>query len=128
MPGTRAQGEGKYRLLPDKPPTQQLRRVTVWDEKGSCEITFITDMLDVSAKVISSLDRKRWRVAPFFKWLKSYAGAKRLMSRNANKITLRFYVAVIETLLLYLTTKRKPDKFGLLWSGSALNGHALLSR
>ncbi len=96
-----------------EPPSQLLRRVTLWDEKNKQEIVLITDLLDLPARVIALLYRLRWEIELFFRWLKVWAAWNRCISLDQRGITLQFYVAVIACLLMHLRTGRKVNKYAI---------------
>lgn len=106
------------------PPPQTLRRVTIWDETNQCELVVLTDLLDVPAHLVGVLYRHRWQIELFFKWLKSYANFDHLFSRHPNGITLQFYVGVIATLLLHISTGRRVSKYALFWLSAVAHGQA----
>lgn len=106
------------------PPTQPLRRVTVWDEQNQCQLVLLTDLVDVPAYVIGALYKSRWQIELFFKWLKSYANFNHLVSKSPQGVTMQFYVAVIGTLLLHLATGRKVSKYALFWLACVASGQA----
>lgn len=122
LPGAQSKGNADHRSFSDKPPTRLLRRVTVFDEKNQKPIILLTDLLDVPASVIGTIYRQRWQVELFFKWLKCWAGFDQMISRDPKAITLHFYVAVIATLLLHLTTGRRPSKYSLMYLGWVSQG------
>jgi hypothetical protein len=122
LPGAQSEGNEDHRSFSDKPPTRLLRRVTVWDEKNQKPIILLTDLLDVPASVIGTIYRQRWQIELFFKWLKCWAGLDQMISRDPKAITLQFYVAVIATLLLHLTTGRRPSKYSLMYLGWVSQG------
>lgn len=115
---------GDYRSFSDTPPTQILRRVTVWDQNNKKPVVLLTDLLDVPAYVIGTLYRSRWQVELFFKWMKTYVNFNHLISHHPNGVKMQFYVAVIATLLLYLHTGRRPSKYAFFWLASVAAGQA----
>ena len=115
LPGPQSAGNADARSCTDKPPTQTLRRVVVWDHKNQCELILLSDLLDVPAYVIGALYRLRWQIELFFRWLKVLAGFEHLISQSARGITMQFYVAVLMTLLIHLQTGLRVSKYGLLW-------------
>lgn len=124
LPGPRSKGNEDCRSCTAPPPAQTLRRVTIWDDRNQCEITLLTDLLDVPAYVIAALYRNRWQIELFFKWLKCYASFDHAVSQHPNGITLQFYVAIIATLLLHLATGRRVSKYALFWFGAVARGEA----
>lgn len=124
MPGPRSKGNEDCRSFTARPPAQTLRRVTVWDDRNHCEMVFLTDLLDVPAFAVATLYRKRWQIELFFKWLKCFASFDHLLCKHPGGITLQFYVAIIATLLLHLSTGRRVSKYALFWLAAVANGTA----
>lgn len=117
-------GKTPMRQLSAAPPPETLRCVTIWDQENQCELVLLTDLLDVPAFVVGALYKSRWQIELFFKWLKSYANFSHLVSKNPQGVTLQFYVAVIGTLLLHLSTGRRVSKYALFWLHSVACGQA----
>ena len=74
------------------------------------ELWLITDRLDLDADLVALAYRYRWTVELFFRWLKCILGARHLISRSRNGVTLQMYAALIVSLLIVLRTGRKPTK------------------
>jgi Transposase DDE domain len=74
------------------------------------ELWLITDRLDLDADLVALAYRYRWTVELFFRWLKCILGARHLISRGRNGVTLQMYAAVIVSLLIVLRTGRKATK------------------
>jgi len=94
-----------------EPPTQLLRRVTLWDTQSQSQVILLTDLLDVEVKVIAYLYRCRWLIELFFRWLKITAGFAHLVSQSAAGVTAQMYVAMIGTLLIHLHTGMPASKY-----------------
>lgn len=122
LSGAQSAGNRDHRSFSDKPPTRPLRRVSIWDEKNKTQVVLLTDLLDVPARVIGVIYRKRWQIELFFKWLKCWASFDHLISRDAKVLTLHFYVAVIATLLTHLVTGRRVSKYNLMYLGWVSQG------
>jgi hypothetical protein len=81
------------------------------DREGKAnELWLITDRLDLDADLVALAYRYRWSVELFFRWLKSILGARHLIARSRNGVTLQMYAALIVSLLIVLRTGRKPTK------------------
>lgn len=93
-------------------PDLCLREVIVSspDEPGRT-VRLLTNLHDVDAWVIGALYRNRWQVELFFRWLKSVAHFRHLISESPAGIQLSFYVALIGVLLMYLHTGSRPSKY-----------------
>jgi len=117
LSGPRSKGNHDARSCTAGPPTQTLRRITLFDAKNQCELTLLTDLLDVPAYVIGVLYRLRWQIELFLRWLKVLAGFDHLISQSPRGLTMQFYVAVLMTLLIHLQTGLRVSKYALLWVG-----------
>ncbi|MDM8325874.1 transposase, partial [Bacteroides gallinaceum] len=56
---------------------------------------FLTNNLDASAELISSLYRNRWSVELFFKWIKQHLRIKRFWGTSENAVRIQIYCAII---------------------------------
>jgi len=116
LTGPTSPGNTGTRSRTTRPPTQTLRRVTVWDEKNHCEVVLLTDVLDVPAYVVGALYRQRWVIELFFRWLKVLAGFRHLISQSPRGITTQFYVAVLMALMIQLHSgNKRVSKYTLMW-------------
>jgi hypothetical protein len=73
------------------------------------ELWLLTDRLDLPADLVALAYRYRWTVELFFRWLKSVLGARHLVSRKRNGVTLQMYAALIVSLLIIIYTGSKPN-------------------
>jgi Transposase DDE domain len=76
---------------------------------GMTELWLLTDRLDLPADLVALAYRYRWTVELFFRWMKSVLGARHLISRKRNGVTLQMYAAMIVSLLIILYTASKPN-------------------
>ena len=90
---------------------RRLREVIVTDPKTGKPVRFLTNLLDVPARVIGLIYRHRWMIELFFKWLKCTARLRHLLSQSKNGIAMQLYVAVIAVLLMHLRTGRRPSVY-----------------
>jgi hypothetical protein len=74
------------------------------------ELWLLTDRLDLPADLVALAYRYRWTVELFFRWMKSVLGARHLVSKKSNGVTLQMYAALIVSLLIIVYTGRKPTK------------------
>jgi hypothetical protein len=97
------------------PPTQTLREVVIVRDNGQ-PLRLLTSLCDpaFSPTLIGQLYRCRWQVELFFRWLKTCANFRHVISHSANGLSVALYVALIATLLLALATGRRPSKHTLL--------------
>src|SRR5690606_33563000 len=73
--------------------------------------------------MIGHLYRRRWDIELFFRWLKTCAKWDHLLSQSQNGMTMQFYVALIATLLMAVSTGRKPDRYSFNLMSLAAAGH-----
>jgi len=76
---------------------------------GMTELWLLTDRLDLPADLVALAYRYRWTVELFFRWMKSVLGARHLVSRKQNGVTLQMYAAMIVSLLIILYTACQPN-------------------
>ncbi len=101
-----------------------LREVVFHGSDGK-ECRLLTNLLDVPAEVIALLYRQRWQVELFFRWMKSHAQFRHLISHSRPGVLLQFHVALIAMLLMYVHTGYRPSKYLLVILGFVLNGEPL---
>lgn len=101
-----------------------LREVVFHGSDGK-DCRLLTNLLDVPAEVIALLYRQRWQVELFFRWMKSHAQFRHLISHSRPGVLLQFQVALIAMLLMYVHTGYRPSKYLLVILGFVLNGEPL---
>ncbi len=92
-------------------PTGPIREVVIVAPDTGKPIRIITSLLDVPARIIGILYRRRWQIELFFRWLKVWGNFEHLISHSRNGLTIQFYVAVIGVLLMYVRTGRRVSKY-----------------
>ena len=66
--------------------------------------------MDVDADLVALVYKQRYTVELFFRFLKQLLGLRHLLSQRREGLEVQVYCAVIVTLLLLLTTGRRPDR------------------
>jgi hypothetical protein len=122
--GPKSKGNADARSCSDAPPSRPLRRVAVWDQSNQREVILLSDLMDVPAYVIALLYRLRWQIELFLRWLKVLAGFEHLISQSPRGVTMQFYIAVLMTLLIHLSTQTRVSKYSLLWVSWLANDRA----
>ncbi|MFO0946113.1 MAG: IS4 family transposase [Planctomycetota bacterium] len=91
----------------------KLREVLVtYEDKGEKKtLRLITNLMDVSAKVIAMLYQFRWQVELFFRWFKSFGNFGHLISHQREGVLTHLYVTIIAVLLMHLHTGYRPSKY-----------------
>lgn len=69
-----------------------------------------TDRLALAAELVALAYRWRWWIELFFRWLKCILGCRHLLSSNQAGVTIQVYAALIASLLVSLSSARKPTK------------------
>jgi hypothetical protein len=67
-----------------------------------------TDLLGLPVAVIALIYKSRWAVEIFFRFFKRVLGCRHLLSHRENGIKIQVYMAIVASLLIALTTGRKP--------------------
>jgi IS4 transposase len=82
------------------PCREDLRLVTVWDERNQCEVRLLTNQLQFAANTIAAIYRERWQIELFFKALKQNLRIKTFVGTSANAVRIQIWTALIAILLL----------------------------
>jgi hypothetical protein len=69
-----------------------------------------TDRVGMDAELLALGYKRRWWIELFFRWLKCILGCRHLLSTNEGGVTIQLYAALIASLLVSLSTGRKPTK------------------
>jgi len=81
------------------------RLICARNRKTDEQIYFLTNNLDLSAKDVAAIYKKRWAIEVFFKFIKQELDAKHFHSRSENGIKVTFYMILILSLLLLVYKK-----------------------
>jgi Transposase DDE domain/Domain of unknown function (DUF4372) len=82
------------------PCREELRLVTVWDERNQCEVQLLTNQMDFAASTIADIYRERWQIELFFKALKQNLKIKTFVGTSPNAVRIQIWTALIAILLL----------------------------
>jgi hypothetical protein len=82
------------------PCREDLRLVTVWDERNQCEVQLLTNQMKFAATTIAAIYRERWQIELFFKALKQNLKIKTFVGTSANAVRIQIWTALIAILLL----------------------------
>lgn len=89
------------RDYPDK-----LRRIKYYDEQTQRTFIFLTNNMDLKAKEIAYLYKKRWEVELFFKWMKQHLKIKSFWGTSLNAVKVQIYCAIIAYCLVAIVGNR----------------------
>jgi hypothetical protein len=93
---------------------EPLRRVHGRDPKTGKEDVFVTNRLDLSALEVAELDRRRWQIELFFKWIKPNLKIKAFYGASKNAVLIPIWTARIASLLLVWVKFKTKAGWGLL--------------
>ena len=82
-----------YKSSKDYP--EELRKLIVENPEDGTQYIFLTNNLDASVELISSLYRNRWGVELFFKWIKQHLRIKKFWGTSENAVRIQIYCAII---------------------------------
>jgi IS4 transposase len=109
--------------LGDKWQGAPIRVVKV--EVDDKELLIATD-LEIEAELIALIDRYRWQIELFFKWMKSILGNRHLMAESPEGVAIQTYSALIAALMLQLLTGKRPTKRAMELIRFYMIGYAIL--
>jgi len=79
-------------------------------EAGGHTFLLFTDREDLAAELVALIDRYRWQVELFFKWVKCILGCRHWLAESPQGVTIQVDCALIASVLLVLWTGRQPTK------------------
>lgn len=86
-------------------------RIHPADKKESYSITFITDILDMTAEQIAGIYRRRWDIEVFYRFIKQELNFKHLLSMDSNGIRVMMYMTLIAAMLVMIYKKLNNVSF-----------------
>lgn len=101
-------GEGADEKCP-----YRLRRIEYWDVTNDRVLTFLTNLLHLSAFTIAAIYKDRWQIEIFFKALKQNLKIKTFVGTSANAVKIQIWTALIAMLLLRFLQLRSKFKWSL---------------
>ena len=97
---------GKLKSQNNKWTSQDFRLITATINKTQEEISWITNVLDVSAYDLADIYKKRWDIEVFFKFLKQHLNLNHLVSRTINGMKVMLYMTLILAILIIVYKKK----------------------
>jgi|GEM_PF-2845920 len=85
-----------------------LRMIRYRDPETGKELEFLTNLLDINAKVVADLYRERWQIELFFKWVKQNLKIKTYLGTDLNAVLVQVWIAMIAYLLVRMTLQKAP--------------------
>ncbi len=78
----------------------QLRRIVVDREDKDTPLILATNDFERCAQEIADIDKKRWAIKLFLKWIKQNLKLKKYLGRSKNSVKPQIYIALITYLLV----------------------------
>jgi hypothetical protein len=85
---------------------EHLRRIRLRDAETAKTLIFLTNQLALPALTICDLDKSRWQVELFFKWIKQHLRIKRFYGTSENAVKTQIWIAVSVYVLVAIVRKR----------------------
>lgn len=82
------------------------RRIKYYDEENKKYYVFITNNLQVEAKVIADLYKARWKIEIFFKWIKQNLRIKQFWGESPNAVKTQIWIAICIYLVVAIMKKK----------------------
>ena len=88
-----------------------LRRIGYTDTETGKHYVFLTNNFQLSAKTIADIDKARWQIELFFKWIKQNLKIKAFIGTSKNAVMTQIWIALCVYLLLaYVKFQSKLTK------------------
>ena len=84
---------------------EPFRRVRYYDAELDKRFVFLTNNMNLSARLIADLYRARWRVELFFKWIKQHLRIKTFYGMSENAVKSQIWIGVSVYLLVAILKK-----------------------
>jgi hypothetical protein len=94
-------GHYSQRRYPD-----HLRRIRLRDAESAKMLVFLSNQFALPAITIGALDKARWQVELFFKWLKQHLRIRRFYGTSENAVKSQIWIAVSVYVLVAIVKKR----------------------
>ncbi|MBI5452125.1 IS4 family transposase [Candidatus Gottesmanbacteria bacterium] len=98
---------------PRKHYPEKLRRIVYIDRTINKRLVFLTNNMNLSAKVIANLYKSRWQVELFFKWIKQHLKIKAFYGTSENAVKTQIWIAISVYVLIAIIKKQLNLKLSL---------------
>lgn len=85
---------------------ERLRRITYYDEAQSKKLIFLTNNFTLPALTITEIDRKRWQIELFFKWIKQHLRIKAFYCTSEDVVKTKIWIAIPVYVLVAIIKKQ----------------------
>lgn len=93
--------------------SDELRRVSYYDEKNSRKLVFLTNNFRLAPATIAKLYKCRWQVELFFKWIKQHLRIKAFYGTSENAVKTQLWIAISVYVLVALVRQELQLKRSL---------------
>lgn len=104
----------KFSSYKSKDYPKALRVVRDYDEETKKTYEFMTNNFTLSAKTIADIDKSRWDIELFFKWIKQNLKVKTFIGTSENSVKIQIWTAMIAYLLTEYIRFRSMTSFAIL--------------
>ncbi|MFH1542494.1 MAG: IS4 family transposase [bacterium] len=92
---------------------EKIRRVVYFDQVIKKRLVFLTNNMNLSAKVIANLYKSRWQVELFFRWIKQHLKIKAFYGTSENAVKTQIWIAISVYVLIAIIKKKLNLKLSL---------------
>ena len=92
---------------------EKIRRIVYFDRKTNKRLVFLTNNMNLPAKVIANLYKSRWQVEIFFKWIKQHLRIKAFYGTSENAVKTQIWIAISVYVLIAIIKKKLNLKLSL---------------
>jgi len=92
---------------------EKIRRIVYIDRTINKRFIFLTNNMNLPAKVIAGLYKSRWQVELFFKWIKQHLRIKAFFGTSENAVKTQIWIAISVYVLIAIIKKQLKLKLSL---------------
>jgi len=92
---------------------EKIRRIVYVDRETKKRFIFLTNNMNLSAKMIADLYKARWQVELFFKWIKQHLRIKAFYGTSENAVKTQIWIAISIYVLIAIIKKKLKLKLSL---------------
>lgn len=85
---------------------RRLRRIEFYDAVNEVVLVFLTNRFDLPALTIAQIDKQRWKIELFFKWLKQNLMVKHFFGNSENAVRAQIWIAICVYLTVLIAHKQ----------------------
>lgn len=80
--------------------SERLRLVEFYDDQNDELIVFLTNNFEVSSLEVANLNKNRWQIEVFFRWIKQNLVIKKLWGYSPNAVRVHIWIAIYSYLII----------------------------